>query len=362
MRYVPIEYVTEGSFLAQPLLSPSGQVLLSRGARLTPGIVDKIKRAGFYSIYILDNISDQEIEDIIRPEVRQRAISTFRQLALVAGRDGKQTKGQQREMEKNIVDLNQLMKSVVDDIFNQKDLVMNLIDIKNIDSYTYSHSVNVMLHAVLLGVGMDLNRNQIYDLAAGSMLHDIGKIFVPEDILKKPGALSQEEYKIIQEHTNRGFSFLKEHTELSAVARIVSLQHQERVDGTGYPFKLKDKEIHTFSKITAVADVYDALISNRHYRRALPVNEALEYIMGSGGSLFDIKMVKAFVQKVNPYPIGTLVKLSNSLKGVVEDVNSPFYLRPIVKILRENGQEVKPWLSDLTKEYTLVIEDIIYEL
>ncbi|AOY75174.1 HD-GYP domain-containing protein [Clostridium formicaceticum] len=362
MRYIPIEYAREGDFLAQPLFNEQGLILLSKGVKLTEGLIGKIKKQGYYSLYILDNISDQEVQDVIKPEIRQKAAAVMRKVIHAMPTDGKMSSDKIKATSESMKELTALMEVIVDEVFTQKDLVMNLVDIRNIDNYTYAHSVNVMLHALLLGISVALNRNELYDLSIGATVHDIGKVFVPESILKKPGALTGEEFQIMQQHTTKGFNFLREYTSFSATARIVSLQHQERIDGSGYPANLKDKDIHFYSKITAIADVYDALTSDRHYRRALPAKEAIEYIMGASGRFFDKKLVKSFILKVNPYPIGTLVRLSNGYEGVVEEVNEHAYFRPVVKIVTEGGKKVAPWLCNLLKEYALVIEETIYKL
>ncbi|AKL97122.1 HD-GYP domain-containing protein [Clostridium aceticum] len=362
MRYVPIDYAREGDFLAQPLFNEEGLVLLAKGVKLTEGLIHKIKKQGYYSLYILDDISHQEIQDMIKPEIRQRTTAVIKKIMHTIPQDKKLLSNEAREIQRNMKELVGLMKIITDEVFTQKALVMSLVDIRNVDNYTYAHSVNVMLHALLLGISVELNRNELYDLSIGATVHDIGKVFVPESILKKPGALTDEEFQEMQQHTTKGFSFLKEYTDFSATARIISLQHQERIDGSGYPVNLKGDEIHLYSRITAIADVYDALTADRHYRRALPAKEAIEYIMGASGRFFDGELVKAFVSKVNPYPVGTLIKLSNGFEGIVEEVNDFTYLRPVVKILTEEGKKVTPWLCNLLKENSLVIEDTIYKL
>lgn len=362
MRYVPIEFAKEGDYLGQPLYNEKGMILLSKGIRLTAGLIDKIRRQGYYSIYISDNVSQEEIEDIIKPEIRMKASAIVKKMISDIPVEGKVSPNKLRETEERMKELAELTKLIVDDVFGQKDLVMNLLDIKNVDTYTYAHSVNVMMHALLLGMSAQLNRNQLYDLAMGSIIHDIGKVFIPEEVLKKPGKLTSEEFDLMRQHTTKGYEFLKEYTNFSATSRIISLQHQEKVDGTGYPYQLVGNDIHIYSRITAIADVYDALTSDRYYRRALPAQEALEYIMAAGGTHFDGLLAKAFITTVNPYPVGTLVKLNNGYRGVVEKVNQETYTRPILKIYREDNREVTPWMCDLLKERTLVIENIIYQL
>ncbi|QZY54997.1 HD-GYP domain-containing protein [Crassaminicella profunda] len=368
MRLVPINAVKEGSFLAQALYDDKGRILLAKGVKISERLKDKIKESGFYSVYILDEFSQGELDDIIKPQVRQKAIATIRATLNTYGdmdNEGLNTFQKKKlhdQSEQQIEDLQQVTKLIVDDIFSQKEIMINLVDIKSTDNYTYNHSVNSAILALTLGIGYGLNRNDLYDLTMGAMLHDVGKMFIPKDILNKEGKLTPEEYKIVQEHTTRGYNHLRENSDMGNKIRIVSLQHHERVDGSGYPFGLKEEQIYSLSKITAVAEVYDALTSDRSYRRAVPPNEAVEYIMGSGGSHFNIDMVKTFCKKINPYPIGTIVYLSNHSIAVVEEINSLYILRPIVKVIKQDERIVEPFLCDLKKETNIVIDGICYEI
>ncbi|MDF2547909.1 MAG: hypothetical protein K0R93_2807 [Anaerosolibacter sp.] len=368
MRLIPIDAVREGAFLAQPLYNAQGQILLAKGTRLNSKFCEKIKESGFYTVYILDEYSNEEIEDILKPEIRRKTISSITSVLnnISDAQSTEKSLSQKKKMETNINDglsqIEGLAKSIVDDVFTQKNVMINLVDIKNNDNYTYHHSVNVGILALVLGIGMNINKIDLYDLVMGALLHDVGKMFVPKEILNKQGKLSAEEFNIMKEHTTRGFNFLKDYTDLNGKVRLIALQHQERIDGTGYPYNLKNEQIFPLSKITSIADVYDALTSDRPYRSALHPNEAVEYIMGSGGRYFDMDMVKSFVKKVIPYPIGTIVRLSNGAVGIVEEINQEYILRPILKIMKENDKMILPFLCDLKKEHNLVIEGVVHNL
>ncbi|WP_026478230.1 HD-GYP domain-containing protein [Alkaliphilus transvaalensis] len=362
MRYIPIQYVKADSILAKPIVNSNGHILLNQGAKLTDGLIRKIKEMGFYSVYIKDENFDFEVEDVIKTEVRQRTRASLKNLLDSSINIKKIGNGEIKSLQKKQEEVESMVKGIVDELFTQKDIVMNVVDIKSVDDYTYGHCVNVMLLAVILGIGANLNKSQLYDLATGALLHDVGKLFIPKEILLKPEKLSIDEYKQIQEHVSKGYEFLKNHTDLSAVARIISLQHHERVDGRGYPYQLKAEEIHIFSKITTITDVYDALTSDRYYRSALPVKEAIEYILGGGGQWFDPTLTEIFNRKVNPYPLGTLVKLSSGMVGVVESINNDNFQRPVIRVVKEQGRMVIPWLCDLFKERNIVIEEIIYQV
>ncbi len=368
MRLVPLSVIKEGVFLGKTLFNDQGKILLTEGTKLTNRYIDKIKEQGFYTIYIIDDYSQQELRDVIKPQIRRQAIDTVRNIyntfSQIEDPDINGFK-KNKSLEENALNIDQIQKiakTIVDDIFTQPELLVGLVDIKNLDSYTYNHCVNVGILALTLGIGYGLNRNDLYDLTLGCMLHDIGKIFIPKAILNKNGKLSKDEYELIQSHCEKGFTYLREHTDLSATVRIIALQHQERYDGSGYPVGLKGDNINKLAQMASVADVYDALTSDRPYRRALAPNEAIEYIMGSGGRHFNIKMVKTFLGKIIPFPIGTVVLLSNGYIGTVDKLNIEMILRPIIKVFRYDNKDIDSFICDLSQETNVVIKSVVYDL
>ncbi|WP_432409531.1 HD-GYP domain-containing protein [Wukongibacter sp. M2B1] len=368
MRLIPLSVVRDGVFLAQTLYNTDGKVLLVKGTKLTYKYIQKIKEHGFYSIYIFDEYSEQELDDIIKPQIRRKAIDTIQNIYnnFITTQDAiinplKKDKINSQS-QANLSEIQNMAKLIVDDIFSQPKLLISLVDIKSLDTYTFNHSVNVGVLALTLGIAYGLNRNDLYDLTLGCMLHDVGKIFVPNEILNKRGKLNDEEFKIIQEHCEKGFTYLRENTDLGPRVRIVALQHQERYDGSGYPQGLKGDQINTLSQIAAIADVYDALTSDRPYRKALSPHEAIEYLMGSGGTHFNMNMIRSFLQKIIPFPVGTVVKLSNGFIGTVEKINHEILLKPTVKVFKYNKEAVNPFSCDLSREKTIVIKDVVYEV
>ncbi|ABR47881.1 metal dependent phosphohydrolase [Alkaliphilus metalliredigens QYMF] len=370
MRLVPINCIKEGSYLAQTIYDKEGRVLLQEGVILNDSLLQKVKDNAIYMIYVNDEYSQNEIEDIIKPQLRIAATKSIRDTfgAFEKHKNDESMKKNPAQIkrtalqEKEAVNqLNNISKSMVDEILFNKNLLINMVDIKCLDSYTYQHSVNVAVLSLVLGIELGLNRKELYDLCIGAMLHDIGRVMTPSNILAKEGKLTDAEYAIVKEHAVKGYEYLKENYDLSVPARMIALQHHERVDGTGYPQGLKDEQIHKLSKIVGIANVYDALTSDRPYRRAFPPNEAIELIMGGAGRFFDFEMAKIFVRKVNPYPEGTLVKLSNGEYGVVQEVYPNYPLRPKVQIIKQNATHIEIIIVDLLKECNVVIEKIQYE-
>ncbi len=206
-------------------------------------------------------------------------------------------------------------------------MLVNMIDLKVFDDYTYSHSVNVAVLSIIIGVTMGLGRKELTKLGLGALLHDIGKVFIDKDIVNKPGKLTDEEFSSMKMHSKLGYDYVRDRFQLPVKSYVAVLDHHERYDGSGYPNSKKGDEISDFGKMIALADVYDALTSERPYRKALPPSEAMEYIMGNSQVHFDPELVKVFSRKVAPYPVGTLVKLSNGMTGLVVENYEAFCLR-----------------------------------
>lgn len=174
----------------------------------------------------------------------------------------------------------------------------------------------------------------MYALGLGAILHDIGKIFMPKEILNKPDKLDNKEWSRIRNYTIIGFKFLKDKFKLPADAYKGIQVHHERWNGSGYPKKHSSKDISIYGRIIAVSDVYDALISDRPYRKGLLPSEAVEYIIAGNDSLFDPEIVGTFLKKVNPYPSGTIVKLSNKSLAIVAENHEGSGNRPLVRAFK----------------------------
>jgi HD-GYP domain-containing protein (c-di-GMP phosphodiesterase class II) len=170
---------------------------------------------------------------------------------------------------------------IIEELSAQKELFIDLVDIKSMDNYTYQHCVNVAVLSLIVGIQMKLTKKELADVCMGAILHDIGKVFVPKEILLKDKNLTEAEFGIMKTHTSLGYDYMKNSSEITATARIIALQHHERIDGRGYPDARGGEYINKFAKLVSVSDVYDALTSDRPYRRAMCPGEALELILGS---------------------------------------------------------------------------------
>lgn len=336
MRYVPINCLREGMKLGKDVYGENGRLLLASGIVLKEKYIRTIRNLGYSGMYVEDDVSkDIEVAAIISEDLRQKTVSTIKNVFMHTKDDDKDC------FEKSMEQCRKLLGDIVDEIIRNKTLMINMIDLKLLNDYTFYHCVNVAVMSIVMGVAMKYSYDQLYNLGLGAMLHDEGKMLIPQEILNKPGKLTAEEFEIIQTHPKAGFDFLQRNAVLPPIAYTLVLQHHEKYDGSGYPYGLKGDAINEQSRLVSVADVYDALVSDRPYRKALPPSEAMEYIMGGSSTLFDPEIVNVFVRKIAPYPVGTIVRLSNGEKGIVVQNFEGFGTRPKIRIFLNRPNAVK---------------------
>jgi len=218
--------------------------------------------------------------------------------------------------------------------------LLSLIRLKSADEYTYLHSVAVCVLMVALGKQLGLRGEELKDVGVAGLLHDIGKMAVPGDILNKPGKLTDEEFEIVKSHPRRGWEILKSAGHSNDSALDVCLHHHERVDGTGYPEKLSADTLTLHAKMGAVCDVYDAITSDRCYKKGWEAAEAIKKMASWKDGHFDETVFRAFVKTIGIYPNGALVKLKSGRLGVVLEQSEKSLMTPLIKVffsIRSNG-------------------------
>lgn len=369
MRIVPTNCVSGEAYLAKNLYNSSGNILLTKGTLLTDALLNRIEENNIYTIYIDDGYSDKEIEELIRPELKHKAIQalkdTFSYIEKSNFREKKLDNSLKKNliiksMEKYIAGLRAISEIIIDEITTNHQLMINMVDIKNLDNYTYEHSLNVAVMSLIVGIELKMNHKDLSQLFLAGLLHDVGKSMFPRELITKDTPYDSEEIEMLKLHPTLGYEYLKENYVFQNGCKMAVLQHHERYDGGGYPRGIRGDNIHRYAKIIAVSDSYDSMTSDSHQSRALPPNEALEYIMGSSGSHFDHEIATIFTRKVVPYPEGTLVKLSDGNIGIVVNVNTNFPMRPVVKILEKNVPKETMLVIDLMVDTNITILGIQY--
>ncbi|MFY0543940.1 HD-GYP domain-containing protein [Brevibacillus sp. H7] len=357
MRLVPISQCQPGDILARSVFSDNGTTLIGAGVVLTHRMLDRLKKMNIIKVYIQDSrTADILLEDTVSERTRQEAMAviheTFRSV-----KDSPQ-KWQQTFHDKQFGrQFRQVMSSVVDEL-KQNRTAMNLLgDAWASNHYIFSHSFNVALYATALAIKSGYAEKELIEIGMGALLHDVGKMAIPCEILQKPGQLTEEEFEIMKTHTEYGFEMLRRLDEIPLLAAHCAYQHHERCDGSGYPRQLKGEEIHPYARIIAVCDVFDALTSHRVYRPSVLPHEAMEVLFAGAGTLFEQRMVEHLRDTIALYPLGMTVTLNTGEVGVVIDYNKGLPSRPILRILTdENGQPLEhPHEYDLSKRMHLMI-------
>jgi len=351
VRRVNLDKIQLGAILAKTIITLEGKVLLAAGMELTEEYRRKLQANGITEIYIEDEISKGICEsDVVREDIITEAKSTVKMMM-------------SKPSIKNNIDGQQVMEIVdriISNILANGDIIANLSDIRSVDDYTFSHSVNVCIYSLIIGIGLGYTGEKLRELGVGAILHDIGKVMVPQEILQKPFQLSTDEFEEIKRHTFYGYEILKNANGISMTASYIALGHHERIDGSGYPYHLKDDNIHRAARIVAVSDVYDALTSERIYRKKLMPYEVIDYITSLSCHHFDRSAVDVFIRYTAYYPVGTAVILNTGEKGIVSKYNKNMPTRPIVRVVMdEQGKKLcKHKEIDLVEQQECRIMDI----
>jgi HD-GYP domain-containing protein (c-di-GMP phosphodiesterase class II) len=327
MQRISTSNLHAGLVVARDVLSADGNVLLRRGIILTDQYIKRLITFNVYSVYIKSPYFD----DILIPEAfseqtRIMAIKTVKENFL------------KLQMNKNmdLAVFTDISNSIINEVINNRKLMVNLIDIRAYDDYTFGHSVNVAILAVFIGIGMGYGETKLKELALGGLLHDVGKMFIPKEILNKQDKLTDNEMKVMKGHSLAGFELLRQNKEISLLSAHIAFQHHEKLDGSGYPRGLQGTEIHEYASIIAVADVYDALTSDRPYRRGMLPHEAYEILSDMTKAQIDEDILDMLFTYVAIYPVGSLVQLNTGKIGVVVDVRRHLPLRPKVRIVLDD--------------------------
>lgn len=358
MRIVTTGSLTPGKILAKSIFNENGLILLGEGVELTQAILDRLQKHGIEYVYIMDErTEDIVVEELITHETRSIAMAeirtNFRKVMEDSSRKHGFTSVQLGKQFKELVNL------IHEDLSRNKDALIMLANMSVVDHYLYNHSLNVCLYSTMVGMFMDYSQEELMALSLGAILHDIGKTRLPMSLLSKPGKLTDEEFQQMKSHTSLGFQILKDVPNVPLLSAHCAYQHHERVDGSGYPRGIDGEEMHEFAKIVGLCDVYDALTTNRAYRKAYLPHEGMEMIYSSAAQ-FDQKLIELFRSKVAIYPLGMTVRLNTGQLGVVVDLNRTALHRPIVRVLEdENGQELgEPYEIDLSKQLNVMIDSV----
>ena len=350
MRLVSLDQLAPGALLGVDvhIAGTDGPPLLRRGVALSDKYIGALRSKGVLAVWIDDALSEGMIPTrVLTTDVERQAVSAVGS----ALSDASEALSSGRGLSASAVDdLQTVAELIAQEVHASPDMGLHLADMMGADKYLLQHVVDVTALGTVLAARLfrrngwvdHLGRRRIDDIdprlakiALGLLLHDIGKLVIPPEILNKPCALDPDEWEQVRRHPQTGAEMLGEN--VSFVIRAVVKQHHERWDGSGYPDGKAGDEIHQFARIAAVADVYDAVTSDRPYRRAMAPHEGVKLIQEGEGTHFDPEVVAMFNRVVLPFPPGSEVELADGRMALVVDADYLTPYEPTVRVQHSNG-------------------------
>lgn len=356
MRYVVFSNIKKGMILGLPLYGENSELLYDRGTKLKNAHIKAINKLGFSGIYIEDELSSGiEIDPIVPDSLRMKTVKAAKKLIKQAEADAEA--GTMRHV--SVDEQRDIVMPVIEMLLSKDHQpIFDYFDIKPYGDYDYYHAANVMIISLMLGIKLGVDEEKLFDLGISSLIHDVGNVFIPKDILNKPGELTPDEFEIVKSHAEKGFDYLSQYYDLSTEACKGALQHHENFDGTGYPGNLRRHKISQFGRIIALTDVYDALISRRPFRNALYPYQALDIVRQRADRKFDPEIVHTLEKIIAPYPVTAAVELNTpEVVGIVKEVFPDDISRPTIMLpMKRRGDDMLIDLhSDMTYKNSTII-------
>lgn len=339
-RYLATRIVQPGMIIDQAIIDRAGRVLIARGTELDDYLIAALRKMEVPGIYIFEG----EVEDPKKdePKVSEAIQKRYEQVKVEDPAKVRLTESVRKRVAEGVQYLYQDTKSenfmsetrtITDDLMkaisDNDAIAVDISALKISDEYTFKHSVDVATMSMIVAKRYGFTKEQVYEIGIAGLLHDIGKSQIPNEVLNKAGRLTDEEFALMKQHTVLGYRILADKKDISENIKLGVLQHHEKQNGKGYPLGAAADKINPYAKIISVVDIYDALVTERPYKKPFSPRDAVEMIMSMTEEL-DISVMRCFMESVILYPVGTDVPLSNGEMGRVIE-NSPNYvLRPKV--------------------------------
>lgn len=358
-RNVPIWLVRPGMVTAEPVIDRRLGVLAEEGVTLTEDVIDRARTAGVETIGIVD-------EDFVplnkHIELKIDDPSTIKKQTEAIDKTERLFTDVRKKKQLDFDNAKTTAVSILDEALHNPQAFANLRNLKLKDEYTYQHSVDVAGLCVLIGRELNLSRVNMETLVVAALLHDVGKMLIPESVLNKPARLETNEETIMRKHSLYGYQILKRENVGERIANIV-LEHHEAMDGSGYPFAKKGEALDEFSRIVAVCDVYSALTTDRVYRKAMAPYKAIKIVAAEANAHLDPEYAKIFQRVIGVYPNATYVLMSDGATGRVVEQNPNLPMRPIIQVIadKDNKRVDDIETIDLAERKDIFIKHIVRE-
>lgn len=362
MRLITLERARTGVILAKSIFHEDGKILLASGTELTDSLIRRLKQFHVFTVYIEDEVSEGiEIVESIPEELRVESIDTITNgLKIITDLNTSSSNiPGMLQTERAVQSFQKVFASISSSLIDNRTALNLLASTKILDNHLYTHSLNVSIYSCQLAIENGLPVKQIQEIGLGALLHDLGKMLIPNEVINKPGRLTKEEFEQVKAHSELGFEILRNVHGIPLTVAHCALQHHERVDGTGYPRGINGDKIHPYAKILSVADVFDAVSTNRSYRPAMLPHKGIEVLYAGADTQFERKQIQLFKGCIAIYPPGLTVKLNDGRMGIVSKYNINAVGRPEIRIIRDEvGETVAPYEIDLARNNNLTLEII----
>lgn len=343
---ISIDKCKEGDILACDLFNLNGMTLAAMGTQLNGYIREHLISFGIDRVRIFSTFerTQDNNKDNSYTEFKKMYLDTVLQTKAIIN---ELAAGKPLDLGK----VSGISQQIKENMSDNDNIIRCLLEIKRSDEYTFSHCVNVGFYSMLIAKWMGKPDKEINKIIQSGLLHDIGKSKIPDSILNKGGILTKEEYEIIKRHTILGYEMVSEINDIDDDVKRAVLLHHERMDGSGYPFNSFSDSINMFARIVAVADVFDAMTSNRVYKKRSTPFEVFEMFQTVGMSMFDAELIRVFINKIAINLVGCRVRLNNGEIGDIAYVPLHNVTCPILKVKSE--------YLDISKAKEIKIESFI---
>lgn len=361
-RYISTRLLQPGMVIDQNLVDRTRRILIARKTVLSEFHIQELTKLGVTGVYIREGEEDPDVGDVVlSPETE----ATIQKLQIPDKSKVQLSESVKKRVSEGIQFLysntddtsfsdtaNQISGELMKAITENDAVALNIDALKVSDEYTFKHSVDVATLAMIIAKKNQMSEKDVYNIGVAGLLHDMGKSKIPNEILNKPGRLTDDEFEIMKQHSVFGYRILKEKEDIPPEVTMGVLQHHEKLNGKGYPMGVVGEQICPYARILSVADVYDALVTERPYKKAFSQRDAVEILMSMTEEL-DINALRCFLDSVILYPVGSVVDLSNGEKAKVVANNPGYPLRPKLVGLK-SGKVYN--LSEDVKCASLIIE------
>lgn len=354
--FVRVSALQEGMRIDQNIKDRLDRVLIAKGIYLDTYQIEALRRMKINGVYISEG--EEEPSAPVQPPASAVARNNISKLRTEDPTKVHLSESIKRRVSEGIQFLyndtdspdftltsTNITKNLLKAIEDNAAIAVDITALKTSDEYTFKHSVDVATMSMIIAKKMKMNKQDVYNIGIAGLLHDMGKSKIPLEILNKPARLTDEEFEVMKQHSVYGYRILQEKEDFETSIAIAVLQHHEKMNGRGYPMGVSSEKITSYARILSVVDVYDALVTERPYKKGMSQRDAIEIIMSMTEEL-DITVMRNFLESVILYPVDSVVQLSNGEKACVVENHFEAVLRPTVVGLKSG--RVYDLMNDLS--------------